>query len=780
MRIGTNQFRGELPHLAPESLPDQGAQEATNCRLETGNLEAYRQFAQTKVLANVGAVQTIYLHRDKWLSWNAQVDVARNVILDDPAGLLLLTAPTIYSTPRYTTYALAVGGAEPYPVATLPLGVPAPTDIPVLTPGLDPTPTTFSIDVTDAGDKLATEWSTSTPRSGGTLSSVTQEAATGNPLPCYRLSYDEIHNAGEAPWARRNFGVENAARIQVTAQMRFSGDTSVKNGWVGVATSADGAGVLVGINGGFLQIRNSTALEWYGSGLVAQAAAAGLAGAIWYTLNVTVTVNPSPANTQTVTAEFLNGVTVIASVTATNVFTIGGNVFITAAIPDDSGSFYATDFDNIHVQATGSTGITPNLTATSYVYTFVNDQGWESAPSLATDDILRPDGVSITVVTSTTAPPGYSAVTLKRIYRVVTATTGDLFLLVAEIPLAQASYVDTKSDNQVGPDILESQEFDLPPATLECIISLPNGIYAGIFGKQLCLSAAGWPHAWPLRQRYPCESDLTAICNIDNTIVVGTETVVYTCTGTDPGSYVMSKPGERQACVSKRGMVYLDGQGVAFPSPDGYQVCAGSAGAVRNMTENVFTKLQWQALGPESFIAAVHDGVLHWYWSNSPTSGSYALDAKPGGFGLIRLSHHATATFVDPLSDALYLVMDANTEPTDVSLPVASTAVTPTGLKIFEFNAETGSGSMVFRWRGKLNLLPYPQTLRIGRVRAATYTNIIVNHYGNGVLLKTRVIANGGTFTVPARKSYDTYEIELIGTSTVRETVLVDDMREFG
>lgn len=161
-------------------------------------------------------------------------------------------------------------------------------------------------------------------------------------------------------------------------------------------------------------------------------------------------------------------------------------------------------------------------------------------------------------------------------------------------------------------------------------------------------------------------------------------------------------------------------------------------------------------------------------------SGSYALDPTPGGFGLIELSHHATAVFVDPESDALYVVMDVNSEPTDVLLTTPSTAVTPNGLTIFEFNADTGDGDMVYRWKGKLNLLAYAQSLRIGRVRAVSYDNLLVAHYGDGVLLKQRVVSNGNTFTVPARESYDTYEIELVGTSRVRETLLVDDMREFG
>ncbi len=166
MRIGTNEFRGELPHIAPEALPDQAAQVAINCRMETGNLEPFKQFAQTKVLANTGTVQTIFLAQhpttsaNAWLSFNEDVDIARNVVEDDPDGLLLLTCPELFDTPVYTTYAAATTGSEPFPVAgsLLPLGVPGPSDIPVLALGVDNSPTTFSIDVTDPGDQLAQSW----------------------------------------------------------------------------------------------------------------------------------------------------------------------------------------------------------------------------------------------------------------------------------------------------------------------------------------------------------------------------------------------------------------------------------------------------------------------------------------------------------------------------------------------------------------------------------------------------------------------------------------------
>jgi hypothetical protein len=103
----------------------------------------------------------------------------------------------------------------------------------------------------------------------------------------------------------------------------------------------------------------------------------------------------------------------------------------------------------------------------------------------------------------------------------------------------------------------------------------------------------------------------------------------------------MSKPGEKQACLAKLGMVYVDEVGVVFPSPDGWQLCQGSAGAVRNLTKDIFEKNQWTALNPASFIAVVNDSVLHWFYDNTegvigwfaPVTGTDAATADPANEG---------------------------------------------------------------------------------------------------------------------------------------------------
>lgn len=161
MKIGQMVFKGMAPRVAPELLPDNAAQLAINCKLNSGNLESWNHFVTEKLLAGAGVAKTIYWLKDRWLSWNEVVDVARGVIAGDTTYRTYLTCPALYTGPRFTNYALATTGAEPYPVVTRPLGVPPPSVAGTLAAGVDSTPTTFSIDITDAGDQLATAWITS-------------------------------------------------------------------------------------------------------------------------------------------------------------------------------------------------------------------------------------------------------------------------------------------------------------------------------------------------------------------------------------------------------------------------------------------------------------------------------------------------------------------------------------------------------------------------------------------------------------------------------------------
>lgn len=784
MKLSIDSFKGEIPRLTPRALPANCAQESTNCRLETGDLMAFRQFVSVKTLA--AAAQTIYKLNGAWLSWNAQVDVARGLIPGDTNFFTFLTAPSLYATPRYTTYTLATTGAEPYPVTTYPLGMPAPTVAPTLVVGVDPTATTFSVDITDDGSTLASNWTIS-----GTIdefdhsSSVTQDAVLGNPAPSYRVDFE--NNNADPAYAYRNFGIAGAAAV--TMEFDFYIDSTFPSGGieveVGVATDIVGAGLRVSI---FYNISNPSLCILTGSswGVESVLSSVALGGAIlqdnWYTMVITKTVNEDASST--VVATLFNGVTQVQTLTATGNFTDGDYCALLGLTEDEHKSVL---FDNIHVTASGSNGVTIVNLATAYVYTFVNDNvggtgaDWEGAPSPASGTILRPDGVSVTVTTATTHAfdAGYG-INKKRIYRVVSGASGDIYMLVAEIALATADYVDVLDDSEISnPGTpLATADFDLPPDDLEGIIALPNNCMCGFSKNQLCFSAVGYPYAWPVRYRLPTDTDIVAIKNIDNTVVLGTEAFVYTAAGTEPGNYAMSKPGAAQACVSKLGMVYLDNFGVVFPSPDGWQVCSGSAANVRNATEGVFTKEQWEALTPSSILAAVYDGTLYFWFSGSTPDAGYMLDTRPGGMGLVRLSHHAKCAYVDPLTDSMFMILDVNSEPTDADLPTPSTAVTPTTTAIFQWDAHA-SAKIVYRYKGKLNLMPYASTFHFAKIKGQDFTNVLSRVYADGALLHEKVAANQLPYRIPGLATYSTMEQEIMGTSRIRTHQIAQEIEEF-
>ena len=161
MKVTLSNPRGEVPRLASHLLPDNAAQAAVGTRLLTGDITAWQQFSSVKTLATPAPVRTIYLLKDKWLSWGVNVDVARGIVPGDNTYRIYLTAPSLYSQPRWTNYSLATTGSEPYPVTTRPLGVPNPDAAPTLTVGVDTTATTFSVDITDNCDQLDTSWTIS-------------------------------------------------------------------------------------------------------------------------------------------------------------------------------------------------------------------------------------------------------------------------------------------------------------------------------------------------------------------------------------------------------------------------------------------------------------------------------------------------------------------------------------------------------------------------------------------------------------------------------------------
>ena len=772
MKVVIRNPRGEVPRVASHLLPDNASAEAVNCRLLTGDLTAWKQFADVQDTLRAGPVRSLFLLDDLWLSSDDDLDYARGAIAGDTDFTTFITGMDV---PRFTTRALASSGPEPYPFATRPLGVPGPDSVPTLQLGIDSTPTTFSVDTLDLGDELATSWSVNPLASGGgTFAEVTQSVGP-DPVPSYKATYDE--NGGRPAYGYRNFGVSGVTVLNASVDFYLGGDSDILQACMIVGATALGAGVSVVYDGATLSVRKTTL--WGArsfTAVLSTIAVSNLAQSVWHTLTAAVITNPD--GTKTVTAGVYTGSAQIGTLTATNTFEDGDYCGFANDATNDAATRYITFYRNYLVQASGSAGYVPANLATSYVFTFVNDLGQESAPSLPSATVVRPDGVSVTVTTPVAVPSGVGTsygITTKRIYRAATGNTGTVYRFAAEIPLATADYVDVLTDAQLG-EVLESDDWDLPPDDLRGILALPNGVMVGFSKNQLCLSAQNHPHAWPIIYRLTVDTNIVGLGNVDTTVVIGTESFVYVASGSDPAAYSMNKFEVPQAASSKNSFAYLAGIGVTFAGPDGLMAVAG-VGQVRNLTDVVFTREQWQALNPPSMHAVSHNDVYWLFWESGSNRGCYAIDMKPTGFGVVTMAFHASAAYVDPIRDAMFMVLDWGNEPDDPSLPVHPSAQpTVNGHYIAEFEGNP-SVLLTYAYTSKL-WLTRPVWMAMAQLHAADYDNILFRLYGDGVQVDEAVIPDETEFTTLAVDEYTEVQLQVLGTSTVREVTAVEDVSE--
>lgn len=127
-------FDGLIPRMSPTLMGDQFAQVASNVKLYSKELRYWRGPKLTYT-PPPAAYQTLYrlfssAGASAFLLWTNVVDVAVSPGAD-PNG-----ETRIYYTgdgaPKKTNWAMATGGAEPYPSTSMPMGVTAPTVAPTL------------------------------------------------------------------------------------------------------------------------------------------------------------------------------------------------------------------------------------------------------------------------------------------------------------------------------------------------------------------------------------------------------------------------------------------------------------------------------------------------------------------------------------------------------------------------------------------------------------------------------------------------------------------------
>jgi hypothetical protein len=320
------------------------------------------------------------------------------------------------------------------------------------------------------------------------------------------------------------------------------------------------------------------------------------------------------------TSVFSNGVSVISNVIYWLGIAIDNPVSVTVAdIRVNNGSTISNTYANGPPEFTSGTGgqsvwnMWGNLlgssvfTARAYVYTWVtayDEEGPPSPPAVVngwsnatwTVDVFQPEPENLGVVRN---------ITKTRIYRSISNQTGvGTYFLVAEIPVTQATFEDTISDDVVS---LNSQLASIywfePPEDLQGFKTFPNGVAVGWRENEIWFSEPYRPHAWPPNYVLTVEFPVVGIGVCGTSIVACTQGSPYLINGVNPSAMSMMKINLPEPCLHRGSIVSTDTT-VMYVSQNGL-IQVSSSGAGSNVTEGWISREKWQVLTPQQHVRAI-------------------------------------------------------------------------------------------------------------------------------------------------------------------------------
>lgn len=453
MSIMVQTFRGLMPRIQPRALPNEAAQIATDTRLLSQGLDAWKDISSVHVLGKAGPTNTIYPFYDAnnnlyWFSWatgelasgSTQVNVARVPIINDNTIRTIFTGTTL--GPQITNKALAinpdVGPYGPYPDGSSQLAVPAPLVAPSVvntagTTGNVATPFTFT------PSQILSQWTFSYVGPFGTATVVASGAPAtvgGNQsaliAPVYQMQFSADNDAHSISPTSFSFSTCSTFNITVPVSSDATGTGETGDVYVQFLSSGGvGGTVRLGFNSG----NNVQWTDQAGGGTTITLAASGITPSHGYSVTMVAT------NLGIVgTSRMFN-----ALVTVTNINT-GAVVYTTPP-----GSPLSLTYGGESVTVGGDGGSSPNTTNvfcgsisgnvyqppttfvpvySNYVYTYDTSLLLESAPSPASA-IVQVDNNNINTVTvppvNASLNPDVAEVFL---YRAATGSSGTQYLEV--------------------------------------------------------------------------------------------------------------------------------------------------------------------------------------------------------------------------------------------------------------------------------------------------------------------------------------------------------------
>jgi hypothetical protein len=247
-----------------------------------------------------------------------------------------------------------------------------------------------------------------------------------------------------------------------------------------------------------------------------------------------------------------------------------------------------------------------------YVFTYLTEDGQESAPSPLSEvvDVHAGEGV---VLMPADTPPAHAVA--RRWYRAVAGTDGQaVFLFVKEQPIATAIMLDDVCPLALG-HVLDTWSH-YPPECVEGVSAAGDLMTVIWAGKDMWLSEPKLPHAYLPKNRKTVRFEIVTCVESQGTpleaaahyqLVVLTQGLHYICAGATPDKFEIRELAYEHPAVSARAVCVAEG-GVVFACPTGLAVIKGNA--LDLLIDEVITRREWPAFRPERMSIVFHRGEL--------------------------------------------------------------------------------------------------------------------------------------------------------------------------
>lgn len=406
--------------------------------------------------------------------------------------------------------------------------------------------------------------------------------------------------------------------------------------------------------------------------------------------------------------------------------------------------------------------------STFYVYTYVNDLGWESAPSpVSAEDIRNPTATS--VLSNFASPPaGNYNISLIRVYKTQTGSNTNFYFL-REIPVSASTVTD---DNRDVGELLETTTWLPAPGvptggslnttepTLSFLVPMWNGMMAGISGNAVRVCEPYTPYAWPASYDViPPDGKPVGLGVFGQNMLIVTTSRPVLVNGSSPDGLDQQKIEMPQGCIAPRSVVSM-GAGVAWASEDG--LCWYGAGGAKLLTAGIMLREDWQAMNPSSIIGCMYEGLYFGSYLDGSTRLGFLIDPS-NPQGIFFLDKGYEAMYFDELRDHLYVLDGTSVRKWDAAPDQGEW--TPGG-NVF----------MSYRVRSKVFKQPYPQSYGAAEVVASAYPVTFTLLESNNVV-HSHTVTSRDPFRLPALRGID-YQIELEGTHAIQGVAIATAMKE--